>query len=243
MDAFGPIKAAPFFRRVKGLLTTRCPDHDVTITMQWSEAVRRLRQAAELRASVGRMRQAMRRAMGGDRVGTIRALRGRLTFRGTPSVRAGGAAMAYRRAEAEARAENAQFAQLVSQSSRATRTPATGVVRDAPFWYRRHAGQTGSGVSSGKSSPSATFPKVANATLRAILNGRPLGPNVVRQVFRTGFWKASWALPVVGGFCRRVCPGRRCMFSCLNRSCPGSFSMVCLRLGTTTPIAAFRRKN
>lgn len=84
VDAFGPIKAAPFFRRVKGLLTTRCPDHDVTITMQWSEAVRRLRQASELRASVGRMRQAMRRAMGGDRVGTIRALRGAVDVFGEP---------------------------------------------------------------------------------------------------------------------------------------------------------------
>jgi hypothetical protein len=56
----------------------------VTITMQWSEAVRRLRQAAELRASVGRMRQAMRRAMAGDRVGTIRALRGAVDVFGEP---------------------------------------------------------------------------------------------------------------------------------------------------------------
>ena len=84
VDAFGPIKAAPFFRRVKGLFMTRCPDHDVTITMQWSEAVRRLRQASELRASVGRMRQAMRRAMGGERVGTIRALRGAVDVFGEP---------------------------------------------------------------------------------------------------------------------------------------------------------------
>lgn len=76
VDAYGPIKAAPFFRRAKGLLTTRCPDYDVTITMRWNEAVERLRHAAELRASMGRMRQAMRRAMGGDRVGAIRALRG-----------------------------------------------------------------------------------------------------------------------------------------------------------------------
>ncbi len=76
VDAFGPVRAAPFFRRVKRLLTTRCPDYDVTITMRWGEVVERLRQAAELRASVGRMRQAMRRALHGDRVGTIRALRG-----------------------------------------------------------------------------------------------------------------------------------------------------------------------
>ena len=84
VDAFGPIRSAPFFRRVKGLLTTRCPDHGVTITIQWAEAIRRLREAAELRASVGRMRQAMRRAMGGDRVGTIRALRGAVDVFGEP---------------------------------------------------------------------------------------------------------------------------------------------------------------
>ena len=84
VDTFGPSKSAPFFRRVKGLLTTRCTDQDAAITMQWAEAVGRLRQAAELRASVGRMRQAMRRAMGGDRVGTIRALRGAVDVFGEP---------------------------------------------------------------------------------------------------------------------------------------------------------------
>ena len=44
--------------------------------MPWSEALRRLRAAAELRRAVGRIKLALRRAMGGDRGGTIRALRG-----------------------------------------------------------------------------------------------------------------------------------------------------------------------
>lgn len=107
VDAFGPIKAAPFFRRVKGLLTTRCPDHDVAITMQWAEAVRRLRQAAGLRASVGRMRQAMRRAMAGDRVGTIRALRGAVDVFGEPRASAP-VELQWRIAELEAELKNVQ---------------------------------------------------------------------------------------------------------------------------------------
>ena len=118
VDAFGPIKAAPFFRRVKGLLATRCPtapfsngtytkDAYNVPTMRWAEAVRRLREAAELRASIGRMRQAMRRAMGGDRVGTIRALRGAVDVFGEPRASAP-VELQWRIAELEVELKNVQ---------------------------------------------------------------------------------------------------------------------------------------
>jgi hypothetical protein len=58
------------------LLTTRCPREFEVPTMPWSEVLRRLRAAAELRVAVGRIKLALRRAMAGDRSGTIRALRG-----------------------------------------------------------------------------------------------------------------------------------------------------------------------
>jgi len=62
--------------RVKGLLTRRPPKRWREPTLTWSEAVRRLQVAAELRKAVGRVRLAMRRAQALDREGTIRALRG-----------------------------------------------------------------------------------------------------------------------------------------------------------------------
>jgi hypothetical protein len=73
----GGLRASiPYLQRTKGLLTTRCPDVFEVPTMPWSEVLRRLRAAAELRVAVGRIKLALRRAMGGDRTGTIRALRG-----------------------------------------------------------------------------------------------------------------------------------------------------------------------
>ena len=65
-----------YLPRVKGLLTCRPPDKWREPTLAWSEAVRRLQVAAELRRAMGRIRLAMRRAQGLDREGTIRALRG-----------------------------------------------------------------------------------------------------------------------------------------------------------------------
>jgi len=58
------------------LLTTRCPDEFEPPTMLWSECLRRLNDAAELRVALGRIKLATRRALDGDRIGTIRALRG-----------------------------------------------------------------------------------------------------------------------------------------------------------------------
>lgn len=84
VEALGVRGAAPFFVRVKGLLLTRCPDAFEEPTMPWSEAVRRLREAAELRVALGRIKLASRRALAGDRIGTIRALRGAVDVFGEP---------------------------------------------------------------------------------------------------------------------------------------------------------------
>lgn len=78
----------PRMRLVAPLLTTRCPDAFEVPTMLWSEALRRLRAAAELRVAMGRIKEAMRRAMAGNRVGTIRALRGAADAFGEPRVSA-----------------------------------------------------------------------------------------------------------------------------------------------------------
>jgi hypothetical protein len=66
------------------LLTTRCPNGYEEPTMLWSEVLHRLREAAELRVAMGRIKEAMRRAMAGNRIGTIRALRGAVDVFGEP---------------------------------------------------------------------------------------------------------------------------------------------------------------
>ncbi len=66
------------------LVTTRCPDAFEVPTMPWSEAIRQLREAAELRVAIGRIKEALRRAMAGNRTGTIRALRGAVDVFGEP---------------------------------------------------------------------------------------------------------------------------------------------------------------
>lgn len=80
--------ALPRLRVVLPLLTTRCPDAFEAPTMPWSEALRRLREAAELRRAMGRIKQAMRRAAAGNRIGTIRALRGAVDVFGEPKASA-----------------------------------------------------------------------------------------------------------------------------------------------------------
>ena len=92
---------APRYKLVKGLLTSRCPDEWQEPTMPWSEAVRRLRTAAEQRRAAGRIKEALRRAVSGDRLGTIRALRGALDVYGEGKV-SDYARLQWRIAEAEA---------------------------------------------------------------------------------------------------------------------------------------------
>ncbi len=81
---YGLSVTLPYFKLMRGLLTSRCPDEFEVPTMPWSEALRRLREATELRVSMGRIKEALRRAMMGNRTGTIRALRGAVDVFGEP---------------------------------------------------------------------------------------------------------------------------------------------------------------
>lgn len=108
LDADGP-PLEPFLARVRPLLTSRCPDEFEVPTMPWSEAVRRLYAAAELRCTVQRIKQAMRRAFAGDRTGTIRALRGAVDAFGEPRASAP-VALQWRVAELEAQVRELEAA-------------------------------------------------------------------------------------------------------------------------------------
>jgi hypothetical protein len=69
----------PFFRRAERACVDGIPIVDLRAeaeSMLPSEALRRVETAAELRRALGRIKLALRRAMNGDRGGTIRALRG-----------------------------------------------------------------------------------------------------------------------------------------------------------------------
>ena len=72
-------RLVPFFRRAERACVDGIPDIDIreeVTLVPGSEALRRVEEMAELRRAVGRIKLALRRAMGGDRGGTIRALRG-----------------------------------------------------------------------------------------------------------------------------------------------------------------------
>ena len=75
----GDARLIPFFRRAERACVDGIPDVDLreeVALVPGSEALRRVEEMAELRRAVGRIKLALRRAMGGDRTGTIRALRG-----------------------------------------------------------------------------------------------------------------------------------------------------------------------
>jgi hypothetical protein len=72
-------RMVPLFRRAERACVDGIPDVDLreeVALVPASEALRRVEALAELRVAVGRIKLALRRALSGDRGGTIRALRG-----------------------------------------------------------------------------------------------------------------------------------------------------------------------
>ena len=87
----GDARLLAFFRRANAACINGIPDVDlreVVALVPGSEALRRVEAAAELRRAVGRIKLALRRAMAGDRGGTIRALRGAVDAFGEPKASA-----------------------------------------------------------------------------------------------------------------------------------------------------------
>ena len=86
--AGGDDVVARALRRVEKLLSRPVDDIPVKAdsSRPWHEVIARLEKAAELRVALGRIKLATRRALDGDRLGTIRALRGAVDVFGEAKV-------------------------------------------------------------------------------------------------------------------------------------------------------------
>jgi hypothetical protein len=75
----GDVRLLGFFLRAHGACVDGLPNvylSEPEPTMKPSEALQRVEDLAELRRALGRIKLATRRALDGDRLGTVRALRG-----------------------------------------------------------------------------------------------------------------------------------------------------------------------